>query len=59
MNYTPQPREPRPQTVCLPSKPLAGVGSQFTYRNAVSTDIRATFARIARETRDAIAAGRV
>jgi hypothetical protein len=59
MTYTPQPREHRPQTVCLPSKPLTGVGSKFVYRDSASTNIRNTFARIARETREAIASGRV
>ena len=46
----------RPQTVCLPSQPLCVPGSTFQYRNSASTDIRATFARIAAQTSQAWAA---
>jgi hypothetical protein len=45
----------RPQTVCKPSQPLIGLGSRFQYRSAVSTDIRATFARIREQTEAAMA----
>lgn len=51
---TPQPTT-RPQTVCKPTQPLIGLGSRFQYRNAVSTDIRATFARIRQQTEAAMA----
>jgi hypothetical protein len=51
-----QPRESRPQTVCQPSQPLVGVGSTFQYRNSVSTDIRATFARMKARTEQAFIA---
>lgn len=45
----------RPQTVCKPTQPVIGLGSSFQYRNAVSTDIRATFARIREQTEAAMA----
>lgn len=48
--------QPRPQTICQPSQPLCAPGSTFQYRNSASTDLRATFARIAAQTSQAWAA---